>query len=84
VCPRSLTLADSIKGALLFRAGMLELNMDGAEFAAEMLALVDAVAKSSPSPSVSDAGGDGFHRSVLVRCCDEVEEAGELVEAVAE
>jgi len=41
--PRSLTLADAIMGALIFRAGMLELDMDGAEFAAEMLALVDAV-----------------------------------------
>ena len=42
--PCAPTLTDSILGALIFRAGMLEIDTPGDEFSAEMLALIDAVA----------------------------------------
>ncbi len=42
--PRAITLTDSFIGALIFRAGMLEIETPGDAFAVEMMALVDAVA----------------------------------------
>ncbi|MEL6890222.1 MAG: helix-turn-helix domain-containing protein [Actinomycetota bacterium] len=42
--PQVLTLTDSILGALIFRAGMLEIETPGSEYAAEMMALIAAVA----------------------------------------
>ncbi|MEM1331831.1 MAG: TetR/AcrR family transcriptional regulator [Actinomycetota bacterium] len=45
--PQVVTLTDCILGAVIFRAGLLEVDTTGAEFSSEMLALVDAV--GSPS-----------------------------------
>jgi len=42
--PQVVTLTDAVLGALIFRAGMLEVDTPGEEFATEMIALVDAVA----------------------------------------